>query len=149
MNRLIFLIIFLALNAAVAVAQNKSENTIIKIGEKNYYIHTIVSGETVSSISRRYNVLPRDIVDEFIEEVITRIEDYKTPSVLAESAVKIDDAFKNVGVEALTKAIPNCWISIKSKEEQQAAIKYYAEKLVSLGLGAQIGGGAPSEDFYY
>ncbi len=64
MNRLIFLIIFLALNAAVAVAQNKSENTIIKIGEKNYYIHTIVSGETVSSISRRYNVLPRDIVDE-------------------------------------------------------------------------------------
>ena len=46
------------------IIRNKSENTIIKIGEKNYYIHTIVSGENVSSISRRYNVLPRDIVDE-------------------------------------------------------------------------------------
>ena len=95
------------------------------------------------------DLLEYEGIDEFIEEVITRIEDYKTPSVLAESAVKIDDSFKNVGVEALTKAIPNCWISIKSKEEQQAAIKYYAEKLVELGLGAQIGGGAPSEDFYY
>jgi NitT/TauT family transport system substrate-binding protein len=95
------------------------------------------------------DLLEYEGIDEFIEEVITRIEDYKTPSVLAESAVKIDDAFKNVGVEALTKAIPNCWISIKSKEEQQAAIKYYAEKLVALGLGTQIGGGAPSEDFYY
>lgn len=95
------------------------------------------------------DLLEYDGVNEFIEEVIDRIEDYKDPSLLAASAVKIDDSFKSVGVDALVKAIPNCWINIKSKEEQMASVAFYASKLVELGLGAQIGGGAPSEDFYY
>lgn len=84
----------------------------------------------------------------FIEKVLTKIEDYKTPSVLAASAVKIDTSFETVGAANLEKAIPNCWISLKAKAEEKAAVDYYAQKLIDLGLGAQIGGGVPSEEFY-
>jgi ABC-type nitrate/sulfonate/bicarbonate transport system substrate-binding protein len=84
----------------------------------------------------------------FIKKVLEKIEDYKKPSVLAASAVKIDTSFETVGAANLEKAIPNCWISLKEKTEEQQAIKYYAEKLIALGLGAQIGGAVPSEAFY-
>ncbi len=84
----------------------------------------------------------------FINKVLEKIEDYKTPSVLAASAVKIDTSFETVGTANLEKAIPNCWIAIKTLEEEKAAINYYAQKLIDLGLGAQIGGSKPSEEFY-
>ena len=85
---------------------------------------------------------------DFIKEILEKIEDYKTPSVLAAAAVKIDTSFETVGAANLEKAIPNCWIALKEKTEEQQAIKYYAEKLIALGLGAQIGGAVPSEAFY-
>lgn len=84
----------------------------------------------------------------FINKVLEKIEDYKNPSILAASAVKIDTSFETVGAANLEKAIPNCWIALKEKEAEEQAIKYYAEKLISLGLGAQIGGSVPSEEFY-
>lgn len=84
----------------------------------------------------------------FIDKVLEKLEDYKNPSLLAASAVKIDTSFETVGAANLEKAIPNCWIAVKEKLEEQQAIKYYAEKLIALGLGAQIGGAVPSEAFY-
>ncbi len=84
----------------------------------------------------------------FINVVLSKIEDYKNPETLAASAVKIDTAFETIGVDNLEKAIPNCWIALKELEEDKAAIEYYAEKLISLGLGAQIGEAKPSEEFY-
>lgn len=84
----------------------------------------------------------------FISKVLEKIEDYKNPSILAASAVKIDTSFETVGAANLEKAIPNCWIALKEAEEEKQAIKYYAEKLIALGLGAQIGGAIPSEEFY-
>ena len=84
----------------------------------------------------------------FIDKVLSKVEDYKNPSVLAASAVKIDTSFETVGAANLEKAIPNCWISLKELDEEKEAIKYYAEKLIALGLGAQIGGSVPSEAFY-
>ena len=84
----------------------------------------------------------------FINKVLEKIEDYKTPSVLAAAAVKIDTSFETVGATNLEKAIPNCWIAIKTLEEEKAAINYYTQKLIDLGLGAQIGGSKPSEEFY-
>lgn len=84
----------------------------------------------------------------FIEKVLERIEDYKTPSVLAASAVKIDTSFETIGAANLEKAIPNCWINLKTTAEEKSAIEYYAQKLIALGLGAQIGGVVPSEEFY-
>lgn len=84
----------------------------------------------------------------FIDKVLSKVEDYKNPSVLAASAVKIDTSFETVGAANLEKAIPNCWISLKGLAEEKEAIKYYAEKLIALGLGAQIGGSVPSEAFY-
>ncbi len=84
----------------------------------------------------------------FIEKVLEKIEDYKTPSVLAASAVKIDTSFETVGAANLEKAIPNCWINLKTTAEEKSAIEYYAQKLIALGLGAQIGGVVPSEEFY-
>ena len=64
MKKLLLLVVYLALNCALADAQNRDSAPIIKIGDKNYYIHTIESGQTVSSISRQYNVLPRTIIAE-------------------------------------------------------------------------------------
>lgn len=90
----------------------------------------------------------KDATMSFISKVLEKIEDHKNPSVLAASAVKIDTSFETVGAANLEKAIPNCWIAIKTKSEEKNAIKYYAEKLISLGLGAQIGGAVPSEGFY-
>lgn len=84
----------------------------------------------------------------FIDKIFEKLEDHKNPSVLAASAVKIDSSFETVGVANLEKAIPNCWISLKTKAEEQTAISYYAQKLIDLGLGAQIGGSVPSEEFY-
>lgn len=84
----------------------------------------------------------------FIEKVLKKIEDYKTPSVLAASAVKIDTSFETVGVANLERAIPNCWINLKTTVEEKDAIDYYAQKLIDLGLAAQIGGVIPSEEFY-
>ncbi len=84
----------------------------------------------------------------FIEKVLAKLEDYKTPSVLAAAAVKVDTSFETIGATNLEKAIPNCWISLKTKAEEKEAISYYAQKLIDLGLGAQIGGSVPSEEFY-
>ena len=64
MKKLIYLIIWLAVSISVVEAQSKSELSIIKIGDKNYYLHTVESGETITSISRKYDVSPKDIVDE-------------------------------------------------------------------------------------
>lgn len=86
--------------------------------------------------------------EAFIEKVLEKINDYKTPSVLAASAVKIDTSFETVGAANLEKAIPNCWIALKTSAEEKAAISYYAQKLIDLKLGAQIGGAIPSEEFY-
>ena len=84
----------------------------------------------------------------FIDKILEKLEDHKNPSVLAASAVKIDSSFETVGAANLEKAIPNCWIDLKTKAEEKAAISYYAQKLIDLGLGAQIGGSVPSEEFY-
>ena len=84
----------------------------------------------------------------FINKVLEKLEDHKTPAKLAAAAVKIDSSFETIGAANLEKAIPNCWISLKTKAEEQAAISYYAQKLIDLGLGAQIGGSVPSEEFY-
>ncbi len=97
------------------------------------------------------NLLTKELKENtmnFIDVIFNKINDYKDPKKLAAAAVKIDSSFETIGAAALEKAIPNCWIEIKDQKNQKAAIDFYAEKLIALGLGAQIGEKIPSEEFY-
>ena len=63
MKRFFILVVCLILNLSLS-AQIQDKTPIVKIGDKNYYIHTIESGQTISSISRQYNIPTRSIIAE-------------------------------------------------------------------------------------
>lgn len=86
-------------------------------------------------------------VQTALKRINNSIELSKTnPQKLAESAVKVDSSLKNIGVNTLVNAIPNCkFLSTKSNIGE---IEFYFNKLIELGLGNTIGGKLPSEDFY-
>ena len=69
------------------------------------------------------------------------------PNTTAKNAVTMYDAFKNLGEEVLTSAIPNA--NFKIEENQKSAIEFYLNKMSDLGLGALYGGELPDEEFYY
>ena len=64
MKKILLIVICLILSITLTNAQSQNTSPIIKIGDKNYYIHTIEAGQTVSSISRQYDISPRTIIEE-------------------------------------------------------------------------------------
>lgn len=69
------------------------------------------------------------------------------PNTLVTKAVAIDENLNKIGLETLQKAIPNC--NLRIDENQQAAISYYCQKVIDLGIGQTVGGKLPDEGFYY
>ena len=83
---------------------------LIKLGINNNPIVIKTSG--ISKINAE--LMPAIVLDDGImngARVLEKLEDYKNPSILAASAVKIDTSFETVGAANLEKAIPNCWIA--------------------------------------
>jgi ABC-type amino acid transport substrate-binding protein len=69
------------------------------------------------------------------------------PNTLVSKAVAIDENLNKIGLETLQKAIPNC--NLRIDENQQAAITYYCQKVIDLGIGQTVGGKLPDEGFYF
>ena len=69
------------------------------------------------------------------------------PNTLVSKAVAIDENLNKIGLETLQKAIPNC--NLRTDENQQAAITYYCQKVIDLGIGQTVGGKLPDEGFYF
>lgn len=69
------------------------------------------------------------------------------PNTLVSKAVAIDENLNKIGLETLQKAIPNC--NLRIDENQQAAISYYCQKVIDLGIGQTVGGKLPDEGFYF
>ena len=69
------------------------------------------------------------------------------PNTLVTKAVAIDENLNKIGLETLQKAIPNC--NLRIDENQQAAISYYCQKVIDLGIGKTVGGKLPDEGFYF
>ena len=57
------------------------------------------------------------------------------------------EAFKNLGEEVLTSAIPNAHYGID--KNQKSAIEFYFNKMNELGLSKLYGDQLPDEEFYY
>ena len=68
------------------------------------------------------------------------------PEKAASEAVQLHNSFKTLGVEVLTKAIPNCNYFILDNEIKEVA--YYLQTMIDLGFSAQVGGKLPDAAFY-
>ena len=86
--------------------------------------------------------------NKLLNKLTAALDDYKDPKSLAEKAIKVDDSFSKMGVEALTSAIPNCNFNLYDKTTEKEYVKCYLEKLIELGLAPQVGGKMPSDEFY-
>ena len=62
-------------------------------------------------------------------------------------ALKIDESFNKIGVEALIKAIPNC--NFKLVNDEKTPIEQYFNLLEKQGFSAMFGGNLPDEEFYF
>jgi len=79
-----------------------------------------------------------------IEYSINKTTDTK---ITASLAVKIDQTFEKLGVDVLSKAIPNCNYGLVVDE--QTPIENYFKELEKLGLSQMYGGTLPDEGFYF
>ena len=61
--------------------------------------------------------------------------------------MKIDQTFEKLGVDVLSKAIPNCNYGLVVDE--QTPIENYFKELEKLGLSQMYGGTLPNEGFYF
>ena len=93
-------------------------------------------------------------VTNFKKEVLEPLEsaitlNISSPINAASQAILADNSFETLGYDTLIQAIPNCHFDIsKTKKEEIQAIEYYFNTIINLGLGEQIGGKLPSEEFY-
>lgn len=62
-----------------------------------------------------------------------------------ECAMK-QNTLSKLGSDVLKLALPNCHFGINSN--QKSAIEFYFNKIIDLGLGKNIGGGLPNDEFY-
>ena len=90
--------------------------------------------------------------DEAVQNVLEKMKESvlmatSRPNTLVTKAVAIDENLNKIGLETLQKAIPNC--NLRIDENQQAAISYYCQKVIDLGIGQTVGGKLPDEGFYY
>ena len=89
--------------------------------------------------------------DEFTNNLVNALLDSvrKTNSNkedTANNAVELNQTFKTLGAETLIKAIPNCHFNVY--ENERSAVNKYLQSLIDLGLGAQVGGKLPDEEFF-
>ena len=83
------------------------------------------------------------VVNKLLDSVRKTNSDKETT---ASNAVELNQTFKTLGAETLVKAIPNCHYNILDNEK--SAVNKYLQLLIDLGLGAQVGGKLPDEEFF-
>ena len=95
--------------------------------------------------SKKNDRLIKSVISSLIESV-----DYtnKEPGLTANKAVELNDTFKTIGAEALTKAIPNCHFNVLSKKEEKEAVNKYLQLMIDLGFSKQVGDKLPDEEFF-
>jgi len=89
--------------------------------------------------------------DKFTLDIVSKLKDSvnKTNSDkegTAKNAVELNETFNKLGEDTLIKAIPNCHYMIL--ENEKSAVNKYLQLLIDLGLGAQVGGKLPDEEFF-
>ncbi len=95
--------------------------------------------------SKKNDRLIRSVVSSLIESVdLTN----KEPNVTAVKAVELNDTFKTLGADALTKAIPNCHFNVLNKKEEKEAVNKYLQLMIDLGFSKQVGDKLPDEEFF-
>ena len=83
------------------------------------------------------------VVNKLLDSVRKTNSDKETT---ASNAVELNQTFKTLGADTLVKAIPNCHYNILDNEK--SAVNKYLQLLIDLGLGAQVGGKLPDEEFF-
>ena len=87
-------------------------------------------------------------IDKTLQKLTDSVKDtIKDPATSAKNAVSMYEAFKNLGEDVLTSAIPNAHYGID--ENQKSAIEFYFNKMNELGLSKLYGEQLPDEEFYY
>ena len=81
---------------------------------------------------------------EAIDNAINKTNDL---NYIANLALKIDESFNKIGIEALIKAIPNC--NFKLVNDEKTPIEQYFNLLKKQGFSAMFGGNLPDEEFYF
>ena len=88
-----------------------------------------------------------ETVLKHLKDIEYSINQTKNPSSTANLAAKIDQTFEKLGVDVLSKAIPNCNYGLVLDE--QTPIENYFKELEKLGLSQMYGGTLPDEGFYF
>lgn len=87
-------------------------------------------------------------VQAALDEMIASIHLIETnPNRVVQSAVAVDENLAKITEKVLQQAILKC--NLRIDENNQAAITFYFNKVIELGLGKTIGGKIPDEAFYY
>lgn len=83
-----------------------------------------------------------------LDQMIASIHLIETnPNRVVQSAVAVDENLAKITEKVLQQAILKC--NLRIDENNQAAITFYFNKVIELGLGKTIGGKIPDEAFYY
>lgn len=87
-------------------------------------------------------------VQAALDQMIASIHLIETnPNRVVQSAVAVDENLAKITEKVLQQAILKC--NLRIDENNQAAITFYFNKVIELGLGKTIGGKIPDEAFYY
>lgn len=90
------------------------------------------------------NTTIQNVLNEMLDSVEYTINN---PSDAAEIATSVHTSFETLGASVLTHSIPNCHFALIDNEK--TAVVAYLQIMLDLGLGKQMGGSLPDEQFFY